>query len=55
MTNALEQAHKIKEIRKQYEEAETKEERIRLARLLEANNKTNEGTDREVCRQEGNN
>lgn len=45
MTNALEQAHKVKEIRKQYEEAETREERIRLARLLEENNK------KEICSQ----
>lgn len=39
MTYALEQAHKVKEVRKQYEAADSKEERIRFARLLETLNK----------------
>jgi len=36
---ALEKARVVVDVRKQYESAETKEERIRLARLLEQLNR----------------
>lgn len=35
----LDKARQVMEVRKQYEDADTREERVRLARLLESLNK----------------